>query len=95
MEDKFSLKRLVEAQSNTYKRAINKIKNARKQNIDIEIFRSTINHILKYGSITRRKINLEYSKRTSSGIMLILGQVPLFNLNTARPMSIQLNSKTS
>jgi len=95
MEDKYNLKRFVDAQSNIYERALNEIKNARKQNIDIEIFRSTINHILKYGSITRRKINLEYSKRTSSGIMLILGQVPLFNLNTARPMSIELKSKTS
>ena len=69
--------------------------NDRKQQIDIEIFRSTINQILKHGSITRQEINQEYSKRASSGIMLILAQVPIFNLNTARPMSIELKPKTS
>ena len=69
--------------------------NGRTQKIDIEIFRNAINHILKHGSITRQEINQEYSKRSSSGIMLILAQVPLFKLNTARPMSIELKTKTS
>lgn len=64
--------------------------NGNKQKIDIEIFKKTINHILSFGSITRQKINEEYSKRASSGITLILTQLPMFRLNKERPMSIEL-----
>ena len=64
--------------------------NGNKQKIDIEIFKNTINHIFKFGSITRQKINEEYSKRASSGITLILTQLPMFKLNRERPMSIEL-----
>ncbi|MBC8484512.1 MAG: restriction endonuclease [Bacteroidetes bacterium] len=67
--------------------------NGNRQKIDIEIFKKTINHIFTFGSITRQKINDEYSKRASSGIVLILGQLPMFFLNTKRPMSIELVSK--
>ena len=48
--------------------------NGKKQKIDIEIFKKTINHLFQFGSITREKINEEYSKRASSGITLILTQ---------------------
>jgi len=64
--------------------------NGNRQKIDFEIFKKTINHILSFGSITRQKINEEYSKRASSGIVLILSQLPMFRLNTKRPMSIEL-----
>ena len=54
---------------------INRItSNGNQQKIDIEIFKKTINHILENGSITRQEINDEYSKRASSGIVLILSQ---------------------
>jgi len=64
--------------------------NGKKQKIDIEIFKKTINHLFQFGSITREKINEEYSKRASSGITLILTQLPMFRLNRKRPMSIEL-----
>ncbi len=67
--------------------------NGNKQKIDIEIFKKTINHIFAFGFITRQKINEEYSKRASSGIVLILCQLPMFILNTKKPMSVELVSK--
>ena len=70
---------------------INRItSNGNQQNIDIEIFKKTINHILENGSITRQEINDEYSKRASSGIVLILSQLPMIRLNNTRPISIEL-----
>ena len=64
--------------------------NGNQQKIDIEIFKKTINHILENGSITRQEINDEYSKRASSGIVLILSQLPMIHLNNTRPISIEL-----
>jgi restriction system protein len=64
--------------------------NGNRQKIDFEIFKKTINHLLTFGSITRQQINEEYSKRASSGIVLILSQLPMFKLNTGKPMSIEL-----
>jgi restriction system protein len=70
---------------------INRItSNGNQQNIDIEIFKKTINHLLENGSITRQEINDEYSKRASSGIVLILSQLPMIHLNNTRPISIEL-----
>ena len=70
---------------------INRItSNGNQQKIDIEIFKKTINHILENGSITRQEINDEYSKRASSGIVLILSQLPMIHLNNTRPISIEL-----
>jgi restriction system protein len=70
---------------------INRItSNGNQQNIDIEIFKKTINHLLENGSITRQEINDEYSKRASSGIVLILSQLPMIRLNNTRPISIEL-----
>ena len=70
---------------------INRItSNGNQQKIDIEIFKKTINHILENGSITRQEINDEYSKRSSSGIVLILSQLPMIHLNNTRPISIEL-----
>ena len=70
---------------------INRItSNGNQQKIDIEIFKKTINHILENGSITRQEINDEYSKRASSGIVLILSQLPMIRLNNTRPISLEL-----
>lgn len=63
--------------------------NGRKQKIDIEIFRNTINHIFQNGRITRDEINQEYAKRASSGIVLILSQLPMFELSE-RPLTLRL-----
>jgi len=64
--------------------------NNKTQTINIEIFKQTINHLIEYGCITRKKINEEYSKRASSGIVLILSQVPFIELDLKRPMSLRL-----
>ena len=64
--------------------------NGNQQKIDIEIFKNTIHHILEKGSITRLEINNEYSKRASSGIVLILSQLPMIRLNNTKPISIEL-----
>jgi restriction system protein len=63
----------------------------RMQRISIEIFRKAINHIIKHGSITRSHINEEYAKRASSGVVLILSQVPIFEY-VAKPQGIKLRA---
>ncbi len=64
--------------------------NNRSQKIDIEIFRYTIEQLINHGSITRKKINDEYPKRASSGIVLILSQVPFIELSLEKPMCLKL-----
>ncbi len=66
--------------------------NGRKGAIKIEIFRLTINRLLKDGSITRDEINQNYSGRASSGVVLILSQVPFFEL-TSNPIGLTVNPK--
>jgi restriction system protein len=51
--------------------------NGRVQRIDIEIFRWAIERVLA-GVVTREQINERYTGRASSGIMLILSSMPLF-----------------
>ena len=58
--------------------------NGKPQKIKIEIFKMTINHLLKNGEITRSYINQEYQDRASSGIVLILGNTDIFEI-TSRP----------
>lgn len=48
----------------------------RRQKISIEIFRYAVNKLLMQGHIRRACINDEYPERASSGICLILSQVP-------------------
>lgn len=67
--------------------------NGNRQKIQIEIFRKTVNHMLRVGSITRAEINDEYAKRASSGILLILSQVPLFECTT-NPLGLRLKRGT-
>jgi Holliday junction resolvase-like predicted endonuclease len=54
--------------------------NGKKGKIKIEIFKQAINKLLTEGSITRDYINQNYVGRASSGIILILSQVPFFKL---------------
>jgi len=59
--------------------------NGRKQKIGIEIFKKTINYLLKNGEVTRAYINEEYKGRASSGIILILSNTGIFELTTRPP----------
>lgn len=52
----------------------------KKGSIDIEPFKNAIKVLLEKGEITRDYINQNYAKRASSGIVLILSQVPFFKL---------------
>lgn len=51
-----------------------------KGKIKVEIFKQAINKLLADGSITRDYINQHYVGRASSGVILILSQVPFFKL---------------
>jgi restriction system protein len=62
--------------------------NNNKRNIKIEIFKQTVNKLLAEGSITRDYINQNYVGRASSGIILILSQVPFFKL-TENPIGLR------
>lgn len=57
--------------------------NGNKGKIKIEIFRQTVNKLLEAGKITRDEINQNYSGRASSGVVLILSQVPFFEKTNA------------
>lgn len=67
--------------------------NGKKQKIKIEIFEKTINHLLKFGEITREYINEEYSCRASSGIVLILSNIEIFE-QTNRPTGLSIKKQT-
>ncbi len=60
-----------------------------RQFIPVEIFRFAIERVLRDGAITRDEINQHYPGRASSGITLVLSQVPLFEVG-GRPQSIRL-----
>jgi restriction system protein len=62
--------------------------NGNKGKIKVEIFKQAINKLLKDGSITRDYINQNYVGRASSGVILILSQVPFFQL-TDRPNGLK------
>lgn len=68
--------------------------NGRQQTIKIEIFRYAIKKLLTEGSVSRNDINQHYIGRASSGIVLILSQIPLFTL-TASPSRQRLVLKKS
>ena len=46
--------------------------------IDIEIFRWTVERLLKGEVVLREEINDQYPKRASSGVVLVLSALPLF-----------------
>jgi len=62
--------------------------NGKKGKIKIEIFKQAINKLLLEGAITRDYINQNYVGRASSGIVLILSQVPFFKL-TEKPTGLK------
>jgi restriction system protein len=55
--------------------------------IDIEIFRLAVDHLLRTGQVTRDHINQNYLRRASSGVLLVLAQVPFF-VATQRPAGL-------
>lgn len=61
----------------------------RKGKIDIEGFRLAYNVLMKQGHITRNYINQQVDKRCSSGIVLILEQLP-FVEKTQSPTGLRL-----
>lgn len=63
--------------------------NGKHQKIGIEIFRFTMDRLFTAGRITRDEINQNYAKRASSGIVLILSQVPCFRL-VKQPAGLEL-----
>jgi len=65
--------------------------NGKRQRIKIEIFKKTINHLLKNGEITRSYINEEYKDRASSGIVLILGNTEIFEIIN-RPAGLKMKN---
>lgn len=62
--------------------------NGNKGKIKIEIFKHAINKLLTDGSITRDYINQNYVGRASSGVILILSQVPFFQF-TDKPTGLK------
>lgn len=63
--------------------------NGKPQKIKIEIFKKTINFLIRNGEITRSYINQEYKDRASSGIVLILGSTKIFELIN-RPKGLRM-----
>ena len=62
--------------------------NGNKGKIKIEIFKQAVNKLLVDGEITRDHINQNYIGRASSGVILILSQVPFFML-TKHPVGLK------
>jgi restriction system protein len=65
--------------------------NGKPSKLPIEIFRQTVDHLLKHGSVTRKHINDQYDGRGSSGVVLILAQVPEFE-HTTQPKGLRLRA---
>ena len=61
--------------------------NGNQGKIKIEIFNQTVDKLLAVGFVTRDEINQNYSGRASSGVVLILSQVPFFNM-TEKPAGL-------
>ena len=57
------------------------------RSIDIEIFRWTIERLIDGETVSRSEINAQYPKRASSGIMLVICSLPMFE-------SVRIGSKT-
>ena len=68
--------------------------NGKRQKIKIEIFKKTINYLLKNGEISRSYINEEYKERASSGIVLILGNTGVFEI-TQHPSGLKMKNNKS
>lgn len=67
--------------------------NGKRGKIDIEGFRLAYNALMTKGAITRDYINQQVDKRCSSGIVLILGQLPFVEI-TSSPTGLKLKKHT-
>ena len=69
---------------------ITRITSNKKRNyISIEGFRFAYNELIRKGKVTRDYINQEVDKRCSSGIVLILGQIPFVSI-VRNPTSLEI-----
>lgn len=62
--------------------------NGNQGKIKIEIFKQTINKLLNDRFISRDEINQNYTGRASSGVILILSQVPFFKISE-KPLGLK------
>ena len=62
--------------------------NGKTGTIKIEIFKLVINHLKEHKEITRKAINEEYLGRASSGICLILSQLPFIEYIKTKPSKL-------
>jgi hypothetical protein len=65
--------------------------NGRTQHISIDIFKKAVAELLLRGCVRRDYINQMYPQRASSGILLILSQVPFFEM-VEKPLSLKLRA---
>lgn len=63
--------------------------NGNRSHIPIEIFRWAIDRVLAGETVTRAEINEQFEGRASSGIVLVLAQIPEFVV-AGRPLSVSL-----
>ena len=63
------------------------------QMIDMEIFRWSIERMIDGDVVLRSEINDHYQKRASSGILLVLGSLPMFETTKVGPkLGVRLRS---
>lgn len=64
-------------------------KNGNSNSIPIEAFKYAFKQILEKGEITREEINQEFVGRLSSGVVLVLSNIPIFEV-TKNPLTVKL-----
>ena len=64
----------------------------RQSRIPIEPFRWAVDRVLRGEAVRRQQINEAFPHRYSSGVQLVLEQVPLFDVS-GRPATIRLRSE--
>jgi hypothetical protein len=70
---------------------VRRTSNGQKQRIDIELFRWTIERLLRGETVLRSEINAQCIGRVSSGVLLILSSLPMFELtNEARKQGLTM-----
>jgi restriction system protein len=65
-----------------------------QQFIPIEVFRQAVGRLMERGCVTRDEINEYYAQRASSGVILILSQVPFFE-HFSSPIRLSLRKPSS
>jgi hypothetical protein len=70
--------------------------NGKTQRIDIDIFRWTIDRLLNGETVLREDINAQSIDRVSSGVILILSQLPMFELTIeGRKRGLRMRSEST